>query len=339
MTKSKILILVIMTLIWSGMAFGQEVRHGTNSASELLVPVGAQYLQGGGAAALASGLEGALWNPAALDKGNKSVMAVFSHRSYIADIGINFAGVGGQFGSIGAVGLSLRSFDIGEIPVTDEYNMDGTGATFSPTVFILGGIYSKQLADRIRVGATVNLVNETIAEVEAQTVTFDAGVQYSDFLDVQGLSIGVAVRNVGSAMQFDGPGLLVDANEPTAERGVTKYKITAMDADMPTVADLGIVYKPIDNLDIGVSYLENNYGPNSVKMLGAYHLGEFASARVSYQTATESDQVLQDIFAGVSYGASLNLEPVIGTDLALDYGFLPVEYFNNNHVFSLRFGL
>lgn len=333
---SKITSMGLILLLCSGIAYGQQARHGTNSASELLVSVGAQYLQGGGAVALAEGLEGVLWNPAALDQGENTLLAMFSRRNYIADIGVNYAGTGVRFGNIGAIGVSLRSFDIGEIPITDEFNMDGTGGTFSPTIFILGGTYSKQLADRIRVGASVNFVNETIAEVEASTFTFDAGVQYDNFLNVNSLTIGVAVRNVGPSMRFDGPGLLVDAREPTAERGVTKYEITAMDAGMPTVADLGIVYRPINNLSVGVSYLENNYGPNNIKALGAYTFGDFAKARISYQGETGGVSELPDIFTGIAFGGTLNLQPLIGTGLSLDYGFLPSTFFDSNHIFSLR---
>jgi len=338
MYMKKLLFIGLALLLSCGIGYGQDARNGTNSASELLVPVGAQYLQGGGAAAMAAGLEGALWNPAALDQGEHSVMATFSRRNYIADIGVNFAATGLRFEGLGAIGVSLRSFDIGEIPITDEFNMDGTGGTFTPTIFILGGIYSKQLADRIRVGVAANLVNETIAEVEASTVTFDAGVQYDDFLNINSLNIGISVRNVGTAMTFDGPGLLVDANERTAERGVTKYKITPMDADMPTVADLGIVYTPITNLNVGVSYLENNYGPNGVKLLGEYSLGEYGALRASYQAPAQDQGALEDIFAGAAFGATLNLEPFVGTAMSLDYGYLPVKYFSNNQVFSLRVG-
>ena len=338
MHMRKILLAGLVLLLSCSVGIAQDARNGTNSASELLVPVGAQYLHGGGAAAMAKGLEGALWNPAALDQGENSVLATFSRRNYIADIGINFASTGIRFGRLGAVGVSLRSFDIGEIPITDEFNMDGTGGTYTPTVFILGGIYSKQLADRIRVGISGNLINETIGEVEATAFAFDAGVQYDDFLNINSLRIGVAVRNVGTAMQFEGPGLLVDAREPTAERGVTAYKITPMDADIPTVADLGVVYSPITNLNVGLSYLENNYGPNAVKGLATYRIGDYGALRASYKGSITEGGALEDIFSGAAFGATLNLEPLIGTDMALDYGYMPVSYFNNNQIFSLRVG-
>ncbi len=287
----------------------------------------------------ASGLEGATWNPAALDRGEKSALATFSHRSYIADIGVNFAGLGLRFERLGAVGFTVRSLNIGEIQVTDEYNMDGTGEVFQPTVFVVGGTYSKQMADRIRVGVSGHFINEDIAQVSATGFSFDAGVQYDQFLSVPELGIGVAVRNIGTAMKYDGPGLLVNAEDPDANRETTHYKVTTMESDMPTVIDIGMNYSPTNNLDVGLTYTENNYGPNELRVLGAYNIADMFILRGSYMRSPENQGELEDIFSGPSFGATLNLEPVVGTGINLDYGYFPVQYFASNHVFTVRFGL
>ncbi len=335
MNIRKLTLFAFLMLLTSSLAFGQAARNGTNAAPELMVPLGAQYLSGGGAVANASGVEGIVWNPAGLDKGDMSAMALFSRREYLADIGVNFAGVGLRFGGLGGLAVTLRSFDLGEIHITTEFQMDGTGGTFQPTYFVLGATYSKQMADRIRVGVTTNIINESMADVQANGVTFDAGVQYDNFLDISGMSIGVAIRNIGTSMQYDGPGLYVEADDLEGERGITTYKVDAAEADMPTVIDLGFNYTPIQNLNIGVTYTENNYAANDYRFMGSYNIGEFATLRGAYLFSEEQGE-LENIFAGPQFGASLYLAPLIGTNISLDYAFIPVKFFDSNHIYSVR---
>ncbi len=352
--KRDALIVIMITLFTCNLAFGQAARNGTNAASELMIPIGARYLGGGGAAAMGSGIEGILWNPASFDQGKDKMEAQFTRREYIADIGVNFAGIGIKFENIGGIAATLRSFDIGEIDVTDEFHMDGTGEVFEPTIFILGLTYSKRVTDRIRVGVTGNVINEDIAAVSATGYSFDAGVQYDDFLNFTGLSIGVAIRNIGTDMKYDGPGLYVDAVAQGTDRQTTKYKVEASAADMPTVIDLSANYVPMEGLNVGLTYSENNYGPSEGRALVSYNIGEIATLRASYMVTQEQtfdwqdpndsnaptqSRELESIFTGPSFGGSLNLEKVIGTSLFFDYGFIPVKYFDSNHIFTFRFAI
>jgi hypothetical protein len=300
-----------------------------------MIPLGAQYLSGGGATAAAAGVEGILWNPAGLSRGDYTASAIFSRRDYLADIGVNFAGVGLQFGDLGAIGVTLRSFDIGEIPITTEFSMDGTGGTFQPTFFVLGATYSKQMADRIRVGVSANFINEDVADVQALGFSFDAGVQYDNFLDLPGVSIGVALRNVGTQMKYDGPGLYRAADDVGGRRGITQYKVEATEADMPTVIDLSVSYNPMENINFGITFTENNYAANDYRLIGSYSIGEYATVRGAYLLSEDQGQ-LENIFAGPQFGASLYLAPLIGTNLSVDYALVPAKYFENNHIYSIR---
>jgi len=331
-------ILLFIILLTGGMLFGQSSKNGTNAASELLVPVGAQYLGGGGAAAVGSGLEGLLWNPAALDQGQDNVLAMFSRRNYIADIGINYGAIGLRAGSFGALAIHLRSFDIGDIQRTDEFHMDGTGEVFTPTIFILGATYSKAMADRIRIGVTGNLINESFANVGGSSFSLDAGVQYNDFLSLTGLSIGVALRNIGTSMTYEGSALYIQGIAQGSDRQTTQYKVQAASAALPTVVDLSVNYVPITNLNVGFTYSENNYATNEGRIFGSYNLGDYATIRGSYVLNMESVDVLENIWAGPSFGASLNLQPLIGSNISVDYGFVPVDYFDANHIFTVRLG-
>ena len=335
----KIRSLLLVCFLWAAAAspvLAQNARNGTSAASQMMIPVDARFLGGAGAAASASGIEGVLWNPAAVDKGPGEVLLMVSRRQHIADIGINFGAIGYRFGDLGAFAIHLRSFDIGEIEETTEFNMDGTGATFSPTFFTLGGTYSRQMTDRINFGVTTNVIYEGFANVSTSGVAFDAGVQYEDFLNLSGLRIGVAIRNIGTAMTYGGSGLFREAQVGDADRAPTRYKIAAADADMPTIIDLAVAYSPVQNLNLSMTYNENTYAPSEVRGLAEYDFMGYVDARVGYTYSVAEQEQLDNIYQGVAFGGSLNLQQAIGEQISLDYGYVPVDYFQANHMFTLR---
>lgn len=336
--RRNILFAFVLLLGLSGQVRAQEARNGTSAANQLMIPVDAQYLGGAGAAANASGIVSVLWNPAGLDRATGDVSAMFSRREYIADIGMNFAAVGLRFGNVGTIGVHLRNMAFGDIERTTEFEMDGTGETFSPTFFILGASISRNMTDRISIGATTNLVYESIEQVGATGLALDAGVQYRDFLGVQGLGIGVAVRNIGTSMDYEGSGLYIDAADPSTDRGTTKVRIDAAAADMPTVVDIGATYTPVNNLTVGATYMENTYGPSMLRGMAAYDFMGYLTVRGAYNFAvTEPGEMGSSAFDQMpAFGATLNLLQVLGSDVSIDYGYMPANYFNGTHIFSLR---
>jgi len=125
---------------------------GTGGAAYLLIPVGTRGIAMGEAnISTAHGVEALFWNPAGVAKMDGSADVIFSHMSYIADIGVEYGAVAANFEGFGVVSLSLKSLSIGEIGITTIENPDGTGETFTPTSIVAGVSYSRQLTESIAI--------------------------------------------------------------------------------------------------------------------------------------------------------------------------------------------
>lgn len=333
----RITVLFLAVLLSGTGVLHAQTRAGTSASPQLQISLGSQYLDGSGAAGGVTGIESVLWNPAGLDRGDGDIMVMASRREHLADIGANFVSVGFSFENIGSFAFHMRNFDIGEIKETDEFNSGGTGGTFSPTFFTVGGTYSKAMTDRIAVGVTTNVTNESFAGVSATGVTFDAGVQYGTFLGFDGLNIGVSVRNIGTSMEYGGDGLLNPGTADGSNRGSTQYEVVAADAQIPTTVDLAVEYNVWRGLYVQTTYSENTFKPSEVQGQLAYDFRDLVTVRGAYSQTTEDRGELESPFADrPSFGGTLNLESALGVDVSFDYAFVSTRYFENNHILSLR---
>ncbi|MGB5895418.1 MAG: PorV/PorQ family protein, partial [Ignavibacteriaceae bacterium] len=202
----KILLAFILLLAVDAFAGGGK-RTGTAGASELLIPVGPRGIaMGESNLVAATGIEALYWNPAGVASMTNNADVLFSHMSYIADIGIEYGAVAANFEGFGAVAFSIKSLDVGNIDVTTTINPDGTGETFSPTMLIAGLSYSRMVTEAISVGITGNFISERMADVSASGFAIDFGVIYRNLGDINGLSIAVVLKNLGTEMKFEGSG-------------------------------------------------------------------------------------------------------------------------------------
>jgi len=341
--KRVIFLLLILSFSVVETFGGGQNRAGTSAAPELRIPIGARYLAMVGAPiASVTGLEAIFWNPAGVDLSSSSANALFSHRSYIADMSMNFASVSGKLGDIGTVGLSFRSLNIGEINVTTMDQPDGTGQIINPSYFVLGLTYSKQLTDRVSIGANINLINETIDRVGATGFSVDFGVQYKSLFDVNGLSLGVAVKNLGGTMKFSGNGLYVQANDPNALRGPTYLAVDGSSAELPSEISLGLSYQT--NLDeensllLSSTFQNNNYAYDDYKFGLEYSYRNLLFVRGGYLFSPQATEQTINIFENYALGLGVNLKEFSNLDIQIDYAFVPVEIFDANHVFSISLG-
>jgi len=264
------LIFTLAVLCLSGgelWADGQN-RAGTAGGMELLIPVGARDMALGGASvATTSGIEALHWNPAGLVRAKDNASMMFSTMSYLADIRVNYAATSARFGQLGSFALSIKTLDFGEIPITTETQPDGTGGTFSPTFFTLGVTYGRSLTDRITLGSTLHYLVNRIERADATSASFSAGLQYANLGGVNGLDMGVAIKHIGTRMQFDGPALLRSGQIDKLRRPGALYKVEASSADLPSIFEIGLGYRytPMgaNQLELGSVFRHNNFASTS----------------------------------------------------------------------------
>lgn len=68
------------------------------------------------------------------------------------------------------------------------------------------------MTERIAVGLTGNFLSEKLGNVSASGFALNVGVIYNDLADINGLSIGVVMKNIGPEMEYDGSGLYTQAS-------------------------------------------------------------------------------------------------------------------------------
>ncbi|MBT8196756.1 MAG: PorV/PorQ family protein, partial [Bacteroidia bacterium] len=197
---------------------GNEDRTGQAGASELLINPWAKSSGWGGVnTSSAHGIDAMFLNIAGLSFIDKTDIS-FTHTQWLkgSDININSVGIGVKAGESGAFGISVMSFDFGEVDITTVDIPEGGIGTFQPQYINIGIGYAKEFSNSIHGGLAIKIISESIADVSAQGVAFDAGIQYVTGFneDKDDLSFGIALKNVGSPMRFEGDGLAVRGNAP-----------------------------------------------------------------------------------------------------------------------------
>jgi hypothetical protein len=320
---------------------GAGNREGTSGATELLIPVGTRDIaMGGSTIATTSGVDALFWNPASAAKMTNSVGLYVSHMSYIADIGVDYGAVSANFEGLGVLSLSIKSLAIGAIPVTTTQNPDGTGQMFTPQYFTVGISYGRRLSDRIAVGITTNIITERLGEVSANGVGFNVGVVYDNLGSVDGLSLGVTVKNIGPQMKFDGTGLLNQASVSGQNRPPQFYSVDAAGFELPSSIEFGLGYKKSFTGDnsflLSSGFQSNNFSPDEYKLGIEYAYQDMFFLRGGYDFS-QKDQLGGQYLFGAAFGAGVHT--ALGSvDVTFDYAYRAMKVFDSNHVFSLKLG-
>lgn len=344
MNKIKLFTIVAtISVIFSGiiMADGGN-RVGTAGSAQLLIPVGTRGIAMGFTSLTDSkGIDALYWNPANLSRG-EGTSVTFSHSNYIADIGVEYGAVGFSIGKLGSLAFSIKSLTVGDIPVTTVENPDGTGQFFKPQFITTGLTYSILLSDRISIGVTANYNFEKLDQVTKTNLSFNAGISYYNLANVNGLMLGIVLKNFGPQSSYDGTGLnlLSKSEYGYLREGNQFYKIQAATEELPTTLELGLGYRYIINQDNSVQvngvFQNSNYYYDEYRLGFEYAFREMIFLRGGYLFTPGTDDVngkLNRITAG--FGVKFNLGSNL--NVLVDYGYQKRELFNDTHTFGVTF--
>lgn len=274
---------------------------------------------------------------------------LIGHTRYLVGTGINLnaVGFGQRLGQNGALGLSLMAMDFGDIPITTTDQPEGTGATFSPSFFHLGISYAHIFDNKVSVGFTFRTISESTADLSAQGVALDAGVQYVTGPQ-DNFKFGISLRNVGTPMRFGGEGLSFRATNPD---GTINYDLSynqrAATFELPSVLNIGASYDIHVNTRNRISIL-GNFTSNSFSQdaLGAgveYSFNDIFMLRGAYRYDLGSNQngIINNVYSGLAAGVTLEVpfSEKNDTRFAIDYGYRATSTWNGTHNLTLRFTL
>lgn len=320
-------------------------RLGTSSAMELLIPVGARDLAMGGAGIATSiGVDAIHWNPGGLGRLSRSAEGMFSSMTYIADIRVNYGAVGLTFGRFGTVALSIKALDYGEIMYTTVDDPEGVaGRTFSPSFMAIGFSYARAFTDAITAGGTVKFISQNLHRVTGTGFAVDIGIQYHGVGGIDGLNLGVVLKNFGPQVKYNGPGLLRLAEADDGRRPSQYYKSEAASWELPSSVEMGLayVYNFTDELSCNINgtFANNNLALNGYKMGGEviYRMKTFAFAGRGGIELLQRDKEFDEQIFGPTFGFGIIFQNP-SMDITVDYAYRTVDFFNNNNMISVKLG-
>jgi hypothetical protein len=320
---------------------GNKSRIGTAGAQELMIPVGARGAALGGASlAFSRGADAIFWNPAGVARADDNVEAMFSNMSYFADISVNYFAVAVKAGTIGSFGFSVKSLSFGDIPVTTEEFPDGTGEVYSPGIFNVGITYSNKLIDRVAIGVTANIISHSIMSTSATGIAFNFGLQYAGLVDPN-LSLGLAVKNVGPGMRFDGANMYRQATALSGNRGLQYYKVEGSSFELPTSIELGVSYLSRFNdqnaLTVGGNFQNNNFQDDEMKVGAEYVYNNMVFVRAGYNFAPDQsdDPTGQASYIyGLTFGLGFQIE-LTGLKASIDYAYRSADVLDATNTITI----
>ena len=339
--------LLLMAMLAFGSAFaGNPDRAGSAGASQLLInPWSASSGLAGTDMASVKGLESTFLNVAGLAFVQRNELA-FANSMYLGGTGIsvNALGFATKVGDSGVLGLSVTSMNIGDIMITTEDLPEGGIGSFSPAFSNIGITYSKEFSNSIYGGLALRIIGESISNVRASGVCFDAGIRYVTG-ENDGLRFGIALRNVGAPMRYAGDGLTVTATPQGADESLTVFQRSER-YELPSLVNIGIAVDVVSNdntvVTANAQFVSNSFTKDQVGGSIEANLSDRLILRGGYlweQGVIDGGSALSTAYTGPAAGIGLNLPAGGEAMLKFDYSYRTTNAFNGTHTLGVKISL
>jgi len=249
-----------------------------------------------------------------------------------ANINMNSFGLVKKVGESGAISLSVNSLDLGKFDYTTVANPEGNLGTFNPsaTSFSLG--YAKEFSHSIYGGFNVKALSQSTPDLSAQGIALDAGIQYVAGKN-DNVKFGIALKNVGPTMVFNGDGLTQKL--VNTANGVTRtISNRGLAYELPSLLSIGGAYDfKFDDqhrLTVATTFFSNSFTNDQFAFGLEYGFKTYLSARVGY-VYSQKDPIYETATSMINpFSAGLSLDLPLGKSgmaFGLDYSYRPVDNF------------
>ena len=354
--------LIILSIILSASTIlfaGNPDRIGQAGATQLNIN-GWGRSSGWGWASVsnASGLEAMYTNIGGLAY-TQNTEIIFSRTAWLtgSDININTFGFAQNLGGNGVLGVSIMSYDIGDIPITTVEQPDGGLGTYKPTFTNISAAFSKQFTREISGGVGFKIFSEAITNVKAQGVALDAGIQYittfkkDQKLKQEDVKFGVSLKNIGPDARYAGDGLSVKLQNPNTENTSTVNQRAAK-FNLPTLMNISASYDMrldkndetyFHRLTPAFTFTNNAFSSNQFTVGAEYGYKSLFQLRTgyAYEDGITSYETRTNAFTGIMGGFTFEV-PVkkdSETTFGLDYSYRHSNPFGGSHTFGVRLNI
>jgi outer membrane protein OmpA-like peptidoglycan-associated protein len=322
---------------------------GTTNANFLKAGQGVRPIaMGESYIALGDGLDTLYWNPSGLHQ-LSSPTATFTHSFWFQDIGTEYLAYGMPLGPLGAVGGGLTFLHAGTIDQTTEDqfgNYRETAGTASASSIAFIGTYAQKLSrlmlidspflKDVLLGASLRIVNETIADKNVFGGGVDVGAIWRQTEDIAPVEISTAS---GSVMASDGKYAVRDRGW---RAGFTAQNVGATtDSLMPINFRAGAgyvarnVFTPYGRGTVALDVLIPIDNDVKVSAGAEYaHISENTefAVRAGYKIGPEIKDL--DSTAGLTAGLGIAIQAAL-IRYQVDYAFVPYGELGTTHRASL----
>jgi len=355
----KIIILSVILSASTALFAGNPDRIGQAGATQLNIN-GWGKSSGWGWAAVSStkGLESIYNNIGGLAYTPKTEI-IFSRTAWLmgSDININTFGFAQNLGGNGVLGVSIMSYDMGDIEITTNNQPDGGLGTYKPSFTNITAAFSKQFTREISGGVGFKIFSESSTNVKAQGVGLDAGIQYiTTFKDKQKIKkndvkFGVSLKNIGPDARYTGDGLSVKLLNPITEIESTVNQ-RSNKFNLPTLMNISASYDMrldkndetyFHRLTPALTFTNHAFSANQFTTGIEYGYKEMFQLRAAYAYEKGGFQYNTSTNAATGIMGGFTFELPVSKDsettFALDYSYRHSNPFGGSHSFGVRLNI
>ncbi len=323
MRRKTIVLLVAAAVIMPSTSFGASIfeKVGTIGGQSLKIGIGARPAAMGEAfVAVSEDPISVYWNPAGIARLDDQSITL-NHATWPADIRISHAAYIFSPGRRlpGKIAFSARSMWMDVEPVRTPYRPEGTGEFWDAGELALGVSYARAFTDKFSAGVTLNYFKSALANVVAQTATFDFGTIYNT--GVRGFKIGIAIQNVGSDMQYEGT---INSGGQSIDFKGERVKLPIM---FRVGSSMNLFERESHNVIVAFDFSHPPDNAERASWGAEYGFNDYLFLRGGYKFNYDTE--------GLTAGLGLNFPTSVSSQSRLDYAYSDMETLGGSHRFSV----